>query len=75
MSELAVMDKSGDTKTIWDKDNPAEVEAARAMFDKLKGEKKYIAYSVKADGKKGEVMQAFDAAAEKIIMAPPMVGG
>lgn len=31
--ELAVLDRTGDTKTIWDADNEAEVDAARATFD------------------------------------------
>lgn len=72
--ELAVMDHTGDTKLIWDEDNEVEVDAARQMFDTLK-KKGYIAYSVDKKGEKGEVIKKFDPTAEKIIMAPPTVGG
>lgn len=74
MGELHVMDEGGDTKIVWDKDVPAEVEAARELFDKMKG-KKYLAYSVKKGGKKDQVIGGFDADAEKLIMAPMMKGG
>lgn len=74
MGELAVMDRTGDTKLIWDKDNPEDVAAARAMYDAQKA-KGYMAYSVKKSGKPGEVLQAFDPDAEKIIMAAPLAGG
>ena len=73
-SELCVMDQTGDTKTIWDKNNPEEVEVARATFDKLK-KKKYVAYSVGKDGEKGKVITEFDPDAEKLIMSPPLAGG
>ena len=72
--ELCIMDHTGDTKTIWDVDNPDEVAAAKAQFDALK-KKGYLAYSVKENGKKGELVTSFDAQAGKIIMSPPMAGG
>jgi hypothetical protein len=74
MAELCALDVTGDTKLIWNPGNTAETEAAQEMFRSLKG-KGYLAYSVKKDGEKGEVLSAFDANAEKIIMAPPMRGG
>ena len=73
-SELAVMDETGDTKTMWDKNNPDEVKQAEKTFKKLK-DKNYIAYNVKSNGKQGEVMHTFDPKAEKVIMVPPVVGG
>lgn len=72
--ELCAIDQTGDTKTIWDKNNPDEVEAAKATFDRLKG-KGYLAYKVSKDGSKGEVIRDFDPDAEKIILSPPMQGG
>lgn len=72
--ELCVMDHTGDTKLIWNPNNTDETEAARELFNKLK-KKKYLAYTVKANGDKGEVITEFDPSAEKIIMAPPVVGG
>ncbi len=75
MSELSVLDSSGDTKLIWDRGNEVEVEAARELFAKLK-HRQYLAYRVTGlSGDKGEVLHKFDPDAERIIMAPPMVGG
>lgn len=72
---LAVLDQTGDTKVIWDRNNPVEVEIARAAFDKAKA-KKYMAYKIVGqDGKKGEVISEFDPKAERIILAPVLVGG
>lgn len=74
MSELCVLDRTGDTKLIWDSAQDDEVEAARRTFDDLK-KKGYLAYSVNKKGDKGEVMKKFDPDAERIIMAPALVGG
>lgn len=72
--ELIELNETGDTKLIWDTDNPDEVEAAKAMFDKLK-KKGYLAYAVNKKGDKGEVLTEFDPEAERIILAPQMKGG
>lgn len=74
MPEMAVMDRTGDTKTIWDKNNPDEVEAARSTFNRLT-KKGYVAYTVVGEGKKGSVIKDFDPDAEKIILSPPLAGG
>lgn len=71
---LTVLDGSGDSRFMWSKDNPDEVKAAKSTFKKLK-DKGYLAYKVKGDGTKGEVLREFDPEAEKIIMAPQLVGG
>jgi len=73
-SVLHIMDRSGDTKVMWSADNPDEVEAAKATFDSLK-RKGHLAYTVREDGEKGEVIQNFDKTAERIIMSPQLVGG
>lgn len=76
MGEMAVMDRSGDLKVIWDKNNPDEVEAARKQFEELTSKKRFLAYRVEGKkGEKGEVIRTFDPDAERIILAPPMVGG
>ena len=76
MSEMRVMcDKAGDLKTVWDKDKPDEVEAARNQFNNLVGKKKYVAFKVKKDGSKGSKITEFDEDAEAIILAPPLAGG
>lgn len=75
---MAALDTTGDTKTIWDRTKPDEVDAARATFDRLK-KKGYTGYNVKAgkgqEGEKGTIMHSFDPDAERMIMVPPMVGG
>lgn len=71
-----IMGKEGDTKAIWDKNNPEEVEAARRQFEFLVTEKKYAAFHVTGEkGDKGGQMRVFDAKAERIIFVPPMAGG
>lgn len=75
MAEMAIMDRSGDSKLIWDKDNADEVENAKRTFDDLK-KKGFIAYKVEGEqGDKGEIIKKFDPTAERLIMAPPLVGG
>jgi len=75
MGEMAIMDKTGDSKLIWDPAVPEEVEAARNTFEKLRNKKSYVAYTVKDDGEKGEVLHSFDPNIARIIMAPAMVAG
>jgi hypothetical protein len=74
MGELSVMGRQGDTKVIWDANNSDEVENARRTFDDLR-KKGFLAFKVKGDAGKGEQITAFDASAERLILAPPMRGG
>ena len=71
---MAVMGSSGDTKKIWDKNNPDEVADAHASFDRLK-DKGYLAFSVNKAGDKGDQIHTFDPDAERLIMSPAMRGG
>ncbi len=71
---MHTMDETGDSQIRWHRHNSAEVEMARDAFDSMKG-KGYAAFSMTANGEKGEVIREFDPAAEKIIFAPPMRGG
>jgi hypothetical protein len=72
---MSVMDpKEGDIKTIWDRNNSDEVEAARAQFKKMT-DKGFLAYTVKKSGRKGDQIHEFDPDAEKIILTPPVRGG
>lgn len=73
--ELAVMTREdGDFRVTWDSEKPAEVAHARETFDKFKGQG-YLAYKVEKGGARGEVLKSFDASAERLIMAPRMMGG
>lgn len=72
--EIATMGTSGDVKTIWDRTKPDEVDNARSTFDNLR-KKGYLAFKVDSKGEKGEQIDKFDPAAEKMIMVPPMMGG
>ena len=72
--QISVLNHEGDTKLIWDSENKDEVEAAKKMFNELKG-KGYSAFSVKKNGEQGRRLTNFDAEEEKIIMAPAMKGG
>ena len=74
-NEMAIMGKQGDSKLIWDKNNPDEVANARRTFDDLRS-KGFLAFRVIGKtGDKGDQMTAFDADAERIIMVPQMKGG
>ena len=66
--------KGGDTKLVWDANNRDERDNAKRTFDDLRG-KGYLAFTVKGNGEKGEMITAFDPYAEKLIMTPPMRGG
>lgn len=72
--EMAVMDHTGDSKTIWDSENEDEVSVARDTFNKLR-KKGYAAFRVGSGGKKAEKMDEFDPEAGKMIMVPPLAGG
>jgi hypothetical protein len=74
MNELAVMDRSGDVKTMWDPRNGDEVEIARKQFDSLR-KKGYLIYKVGKDGEKTTAIHEFDPDAGKLIAVPPVVGG
>lgn len=72
--ELAVMNRTGDTKTIWSPDNPVEVEVARDAFNKLRS-KGYSIFKVNKEGGAGKRMDTFDPQAGKLIAVPAIVGG
>jgi hypothetical protein len=72
---FAVMGKEGDTKYIWDRTKPAEVDVARTTFNTFVKDKKYLAFKVVADGAKGEQVREFDPNEERYIFVPAMAGG
>ena len=71
---LKVLDPSGHTETHWNEDVPAEVEAARAVFDRMTGQG-YRAFRVSKGGEPAERMREFDPHAESMIVMPQLSGG
>jgi hypothetical protein len=75
MSEMMVLDHSGDTRIIWDSESAAETKAAREHFESLMA-KQYLAFRAEGkDGLKGDQIKKFDPSAERLILVPRMVGG
>ena len=70
-----VMGASGDIKTVWDPNRAEEVEETRRQFERLTKDKGMRAYNVTDDGKPGEPMNEFRAAAGRVIFVPQFVGG
>lgn len=58
--EFAFLDATGDTKKIWNKDSPEEVEDAKRSFNFFVKEKRYLAFKVQDNGDKGEQVREFD---------------
>jgi hypothetical protein len=72
---LHTLDRTGDTRVMWDKGNADEVATARKTFQDLT-RKGYMAY--RATGKRGdqgEQIREFDPDAERIILVKPLQGG
>lgn len=71
---LVILDQTGDTKHMWDRNNEDEVSEMRALFDRMV-KKGMQAWSVTRKGDKDQRITTFDPQAEKIIFAPALVGG
>lgn len=69
------LDRTGDTKIMWDKSNPVEVAAAKAAFEAAQKEGALI-YKVEGkQGERGEKMKDFDKKVQRMIIVPQLVGG
>jgi len=73
MSELRILEKSGDMKISWNSRNDEEVAAAKETFDK-RIKDGWSAFRDKF-GSKGDKIKIFDADAERIVLVPPISGG
>jgi hypothetical protein len=72
---VEILDASGDTKKIWDRNNADEVEDAKASFNRLT-KKGYSAFYVeRKGGEKAGRMAEFDPTAEGMILVPQIQGG
>jgi hypothetical protein len=72
MSELSVLDLSGDTRLQWNSKNAEEVAQARKKFDEFRTNG-YAAYKATKAG--SELIHNFEPDAERVILRPPMIGG
>lgn len=72
---MAIMGERGDSKLQWNPAVKSEVDAARLQFAHLINNG-YAAFKLSpGNGGEYEQVRAFDAQAERYIMAPQMVGG
>jgi hypothetical protein len=71
---LCCMNDEGDKRIMWDANDYNQVNEAEALFNEYKG-RGYLAYKTNKQGQSGEVINKFDAKAERIIMRPQMIGG
>lgn len=71
--ELCVLDHSGHKAVTWDDVDSEGARLAKETMDQMRA-KGYAAYALDSKGD-GKVIRDFDAEAERIVMAPPLVGG
>lgn len=72
---IELLDHSGDTKIMWDTNNPSEVEVAKAAFE-AHAKKGGLAYKAEGkEGDKGEKVKKFDSTLGRLILVPQLVGG
>jgi hypothetical protein len=72
---LIVPDATGHAKYEWDKEDPADVEEMRKIFNQKKA-LGFSAYRIDPKtGDKGSIIKEFDPTAERVILVPPMAGG
>lgn len=74
MSELCIMDTTGDTKITWFSDDDKEIKKAKEEFDKLKAQG-WAFFAVGPLGGKDKKITKFDSSASQIIAVPPIAGG
>ena len=72
--QMSVLGCEGDTKIIWDSENPDEVAHARKTFEDMT-KKGFSAFAVKRMGGQGEHITKFDPSEEKMILVPQLRGG
>jgi hypothetical protein len=70
MSELRVMDETGDSRYPW---TPDDTATARERFNSLR-KQGYLLYEVGDDGK-GTVIREFNPEAKTVVAVPRIVGG
>jgi hypothetical protein len=73
---MAEANNMGDTKIMWDPNDPASVAVAEAAFNEAIKKKKMVAYDVDETGQKtGGIIRTFDKALARLILMPQVVAG
>lgn len=74
--QAAILDHTGDTRLMWDKNNPEEVAAAKETFERLTKNSRYSAFIATGDkGERGKRLDKFDPNVERMILVPAYAGG
>jgi hypothetical protein len=73
MASQIVMDRTGDTRHIFDNQDRAEIEKAEQRFKELTGAG--FTAAVRSGPGEQRVIRAFDPAAEETLFYPRLVGG
>lgn len=75
MGVLKLMGPAGDQRIAWDPTDKGQITKAKAKFDQLVKNMKYLAFRMDETGKKGEQIKEFDENAGAILVVAPIVGG
>ncbi len=74
IGEMSVMDGSGHRQVTWNRDNPVEIAAAKAVFNDLIA-RGYSAFGAKTKAAPRHATPVFDPDAAALVMVPRIVGG
>jgi hypothetical protein len=68
------MDRSGDTRHQFDRNDPASVEMARDRFRELTNAG-FRAVALERNGEQGRLLSGFDPQVERMLFIPQLKGG
>lgn len=74
MAIQIVMDRSGDTRHLFDGEDPAAVALAEDRFHRLTS-KGFRAIALSKDGEPGRLLRNFDAQVAQTLFVPRLEGG
>lgn len=70
-----VIDRTGDTKHLWDPKNEEDIKEMKAIFKRLVRYGRHKAFYITKDNKAGNEMKEFDETAGMVLIMPPVAGG
>jgi hypothetical protein len=74
VGEMNIMDSSGHQQLTWREDNPEEVAAAQAAFNR-RIRQGFVGFGSAKKLEQKHSLQAFDPTLEEVVMVPRIVGG